>query len=94
MAGTTRLELATSCVTGMRSNQLSYAPIFNCHFSSNGSACQPARLVLPQADTGTSHRLTHLNPRDILTHIKLEDKLFLHFVALFCTRLKVRYHAK
>ena len=26
-AGTTRLELATSCVTGMRSNQLSYAPI-------------------------------------------------------------------
>ena len=31
MAGTTRLELATSCVTGMRSNQLSYAPIFNCH---------------------------------------------------------------
>ena len=33
MAGTTRLELATSCVTGMRSNQLSYAPIFNCHSS-------------------------------------------------------------
>ena len=28
MAGTTRLELATSCVTGMRSNQLSYAPKF------------------------------------------------------------------
>lgn len=27
MAGTTRLELATSCVTGMRSNQLSYAPM-------------------------------------------------------------------
>ena len=51
MAGTTRLELATSCVTGMRSNQLSYAPLFNCHSSFNGSACQPARLVLPQADT-------------------------------------------
>lgn len=35
MAGTTRLELATSCVTGMRSNQLSYAPMFivlNFHF--------------------------------------------------------------
>ena len=33
-AGTTRLELATSCVTGMRSNQLSYAPviIFNFKF--------------------------------------------------------------
>ena len=27
MAGATRLELATSCVTGMRSNQLNYAPI-------------------------------------------------------------------
>ena len=26
MAGVTRLELATSCVTGMRSNQLSYTP--------------------------------------------------------------------
>ena len=27
MAGVTRLELATSCVTGRRSNQLSYTPI-------------------------------------------------------------------
>ena len=26
MAGPTRLELATSCVTGMRSNQLNYDP--------------------------------------------------------------------
>ena len=26
LAGTTRLELATFCVTGRRSNQLSYAP--------------------------------------------------------------------
>ena len=26
MAGVTRLELATSCVTGRRSNQLSYTP--------------------------------------------------------------------
>ncbi len=26
MAGVTRLELATSCVTGKRSNQLSYTP--------------------------------------------------------------------
>ena len=32
MAGTTRLELATSCVTGMRSNQLSYAPILSSPF--------------------------------------------------------------
>ena len=27
LAGPTRLELATSCVTGMRSNQLNYDPI-------------------------------------------------------------------
>ncbi len=28
MAGTTRLELATSAVTGQRSNQLNYVPAF------------------------------------------------------------------
>ena len=28
MAGTTRLELATSAVTGQRSNQLNYVPTF------------------------------------------------------------------
>ncbi len=30
MAGTTRLELATSAVTGQRSNQLNYAPALEC----------------------------------------------------------------
>ena len=30
VAGATRLELATSGVTGRRSNQLSYAPNFRC----------------------------------------------------------------
>ena len=29
MAGATRLELAASCVTGRRSNQLNYAPVFS-----------------------------------------------------------------
>ncbi len=29
MAGTTGLEPATSCVTGMRSNQLNYVPVEN-----------------------------------------------------------------
>ncbi len=29
MAGLTRLELAASCVTGMRSNQLNYNPDLN-----------------------------------------------------------------
>ena len=38
----------------------------------------PARLALRQADTGTLHRLTHLNLRDISTHLKLEDKIKLH----------------
>ena len=37
MAGWTRLELATSCVTGRRSNQLNYHParnnIINCKAS-------------------------------------------------------------
>jgi hypothetical protein len=28
MAGTTRLELATSAVTGQRSNQLNYVPTY------------------------------------------------------------------
>jgi hypothetical protein len=28
MAGSTRLELATSCVTGRRSNQLNYDPVY------------------------------------------------------------------
>lgn len=31
MAGTTRLELATSCVTGMRSNQTELRSHFSCH---------------------------------------------------------------
>jgi hypothetical protein len=35
MAGPTRLELATSGVTGRRSNQLNYDP-------AKGDACQPA----------------------------------------------------
>ncbi len=30
LAGTTGLEPATSCVTGMRSNQLNYVPGENC----------------------------------------------------------------
>lgn len=36
MAGVTRLELATSCVTGRRSNQLSYTPICgSCYLIAN-----------------------------------------------------------
>ena len=31
MAGPTRLELATSCVTGRRSNRLNYGPVFAIH---------------------------------------------------------------
>jgi hypothetical protein len=33
MAGTTRLELATSGVTGRRSNQLNYVPNYNIFYN-------------------------------------------------------------
>jgi len=54
----------------------------------------PRHLRGGQADIGTSHRLTHLNLRDILIHIKLKDNLFLHYVAQFCTGLNVKCYAK
>jgi hypothetical protein len=38
MAGTTRLELATSAVTGQRSNQLNYVP-------AEGTSVFPLRMV-------------------------------------------------
>ena len=34
------------------------------------SVLYPVRLVTQQADTGTSHRHTHLNLKDIFKHIK------------------------
>ena len=40
MAGPTRLELATSCVTGMRSNQLNYDPA-PCMVSLGGRGLEP-----------------------------------------------------
>ena len=51
MAGTTRLELATSAVTGQRSNQLNYVPaVFTDWWAisdSNGgpSGCKPDALT-------------------------------------------------
>jgi hypothetical protein len=36
MAGPTRLELATSGVTGQRSNQLNYDPILSKHLGGRG----------------------------------------------------------
>lgn len=48
MAGVTRLELATSCVTGKRSNQLSYTPKQMCGKNKmkwwvmTGSNCRPS----------------------------------------------------
>ena len=44
MAGTTRLELATSAVTGQRSNQLNYVPAvrnFNGWWAVQGSNLRP-----------------------------------------------------
>ena len=43
MAGTTRLELATSAVTGQRSNQLSYVPKYNLDIS----ILSPAKAIPP-----------------------------------------------
>ena len=37
MAGTTRLELATSAVTGQRSNQLNYVPSFDGNYKIQAS---------------------------------------------------------
>ena len=46
MAGVTRVELATSCVTGMRSNQLSYTPIKI--YMVPGAGIEPARYQIAQ----------------------------------------------
>ena len=47
MAGTTRLELATSGVTGRRSNQLNYSPSNSFFYRRNRvRTCDP-RLVRP-----------------------------------------------
>jgi hypothetical protein len=48
VAGTTRLELATSGVTGRRSNQLNYAPVFQFKVESSRFqvACLKARVFL------------------------------------------------
>ena len=47
MAGTTRLELATSAVTGQRSNQLNYVPAGNAVTGMVGSAgLEPATSCL------------------------------------------------
>ena len=59
MAGWTRLELATSCVTGRRSNQLNYHPaIINYIFKSkstymyvNAFFQKSAKLMLNHAHT-------------------------------------------
>ena len=41
MAGTTRLELATSAVTGQRSNQLNYVPALGTNPAQNCHPVQP-----------------------------------------------------
>jgi hypothetical protein len=48
MAGWTRLELATFCVTGRRSNQLSYHPVIDGTgtFSERNRRVKPVRFSL------------------------------------------------
>jgi hypothetical protein len=50
MAGTTRLELATSAVTGQRSNQLNYVPIRQIK--------QTIAVVILTASLGTRKRMS------------------------------------
>ena len=49
MAGTTRLELATSGVTGRRSNQLNYAPIY--YISPNPDKPEPTLTAKTKKET-------------------------------------------
>ena len=44
VAGVTRLELAASCVTSKRSNQLNYTP--GCHFLVGDAGLEPATSTL------------------------------------------------
>ena len=72
MAGVTRLELATSCVTGRHSNQLSYTPIYDLYiFKINGArnrtrTCDPllVRQVLSQLSYASSGALTRNRTTD------------------------------
>jgi hypothetical protein len=45
MAGTTRLELATSAVTGQRSNQLNYVPAEGFQLLTSNSIVRVSRCV-------------------------------------------------
>src|SRR6266404_2790420 len=50
MAGTTRLELATSAVTGQRSNQLNYVP------AGESTTYRKTLQIRPLQDSHTAHR--------------------------------------
>ena len=54
LAGTTGLEPATSCVTGMRSNQLNYVPLTNMKVThgSRTVAGKGRRLIMAVAVPG------------------------------------------
>ena len=62
MAGTTRLELATSAVTGQRSNQLNYVPASNAGWwavsdlNTGPSGCKPDALTAELTARETTHR--------------------------------------
>jgi hypothetical protein len=59
MAGTTRLELATSAVTGQRSNQLNYVPTRKLNHFAETLAGQELLLVSPMRTS--SERATRFN---------------------------------
>ncbi len=52
MAGSTRLELATSCVTGRRSNQLNYDPVTFSTLPLCCGTCSSSKVIQSLGGTG------------------------------------------
>ena len=64
------------------------------HFSGVNSAMRMLLCIHINVSVSQKHQVLNLNLRDILTHIKMQDNLFLHFIALICTWLNAKFHAK
>ena len=54
----------------------------------------PKSAIHINVSVSQKHQVLNLNLRDILTHIKMQDNLFLHFIALIFTWLNAKFHAK
>ncbi len=89
-AGSTRLELATSCVTGRRSNQLNYDPDyikrpsflisfkklkFN-YFSPSGVLTNPSRFVGTRPRLRSARRAEQSTPTYLMNFFKKEIQIY------------------